>query len=413
LGYNVIKIKNKGDVEMKLLLANDIGNDKMKVLEPGFKQVLKIPSAYKRLQRSPDVHETDVKKNISNLLDNLLVNITSKSIKYNGLYEIGERAIRTSEGVRNMDIQVGNKHKSDLPLINTLGYAAASVVQKEFDKKGVLPIHLTADVYMSSAIPASQHTAGTAKYLEDRFTDDTHIVIVYVGNEAVTVQLTFKEVKVTKEGVAALYAIFGAKKDMFVEFVNEYHLDNIDGTFFTESKIMHVDIGSGTTEYVFTVGVNPRPEQCTGERQGVGHAVQTAIELMKDERPGLNINRQQFVKYIEKPDEYSKDHDLAADCLRMARINQVEAISGDIVKKYNITLASEPEIIAVYGGGSIEFKDDMYPEVKEFTDSVDAKLLWIPKEYAVDMNVTGLDALNRNLLFVEEYQEALGELTNV
>ncbi|RPJ98037.1 hypothetical protein [Priestia endophytica] len=54
---------------MKLILANDIGNDKMKILEPGMKEVVKVPSAYKRINRKPSVHENDVKKNVTNLID--------------------------------------------------------------------------------------------------------------------------------------------------------------------------------------------------------------------------------------------------------------------------------------------------------------------------------------------------------
>ncbi|KYG33072.1 ParM/StbA family protein [Priestia endophytica] len=392
---------------MKLILANDIGNDKMKILEPGMKEVVKVPSAYKRINRKPSVHENDVKKNVTNLIDQLLVHISSSSIRRDGLYMIGERAIQTTEGVSNMDIAVHEKHSSDLPLINTLGYAAARVVQKHYEEKGELPQSLKAEVGMSSAIPASQHNVETAKQLEERFMETSHVVIVYVGQEQVTVELNFSQLKVTKEGIPALYAIFEAPNDMFKEFSKEYGLKKVDGSYFMNSKIMHIDIGSGTTEYIYSVGVNPQPEQCTGERRGVGHAVEEAIQLMKEERKGLNINRQQFAKYIERPDEYPKDHNLAVHFLREARINQVDFILEDVERKYTTTLSSEPEYLACYGGGSIEFKEDMYKYLKEFADSVDAKVLWIPEQYAVDMNVKGLDILNRNMLFTEEYKETV------
>ncbi|MFS0891050.1 hypothetical protein [Peribacillus frigoritolerans] len=389
----------------KLILANDIGNDKMKILEPGMEEVIKIPSAYKKITRKPQVHESDIKKNVINLLDQLLVHITSKSIRREGLYLIGERAIQTTEGVSNMDISVHEKHSNDLPLINTLGYAAARAVQKEYEKSGTLPKTLSVEVLMSSAIPASQHNVDTAKQLENRFMDAEHVVIVYVGQESVTVELNFKQVKVTKEGIPALYAIFEGSEDMFEEFLKEYNLKSIDGSFFTDAKLMHVDIGSGTTEYIYSVGVNPKPDQCTGERRGVGHAVEEAINLMKDERKGLHINRQQFAKYIERPDEYPKDHKLAVECLKESRINQVDFILDDVENKYTTTLSSEPEYIVCYGGGSIEFKPDMYKFLKEFADTVDAKVLWIPEKYAVNMNVRGLDILNKNMFFEEEYVE--------
>lgn len=389
---------------MKLILANDIGNDKMKIIEPGVEGVTKIPSAYKRVSRKPQVHETDVQKNVVNLLDQLLVHITSPSVRRDGLYMIGNRAIQTTEGVTNMDIAVTEKHTNDLPLINSLGYAAARAVQKEYESTKELPKVIDLEVYMSTAIPASQHNIETAKHLEDRFKEG-HIVVVYVGKETVTVQVEFKGIKVTKEGIPALYSIFEAPSDMFTEFSKEYGLKGIDGSYFMNSKIMHSDIGSGTTEYIYSIGVNPQPDLCSGERRGVGHAIEEAISLMAEDRKGLNINRQQFANYIEKPDEYPKDHNLAVEHLKEARINQVDFILGDIEKRYSVTLASEPEYIAVYGGGSIEFKDDMYKELKEFADSVDAKVLWVPKKYAVNMNVMGLDILNKNMLFVEQYND--------
>ncbi|WP_242490721.1 hypothetical protein [Priestia endophytica] len=258
---------------MKLILANDIGNDKMKILEPGMKEVVKVPSAYKRINRKPSVHENDVKKNVTNLIDRLLVHISSPSIRRDGLYMIGERAIQTTEGVSNMDIAVHEKHSSDLPLINTLGYVARRAVHKHYDAEGNLPQSIKAEVGMSSAIPTSQHNIETARQLEERFMDTSHVVIVYVGQEQVTVELNFSQVKVTKEGTPALYTIFEAPNDMFKEFSKEYGMKKVDGSYFMNSKIMHIDIGSRTTEYIYSVGINPQSEQCTGERRGVGHAV--------------------------------------------------------------------------------------------------------------------------------------------
>lgn len=401
----------KGVVFMKYILSNDIGNDKMKVLEPGMEKVFKMPNVYKKVLRALPSQDHDTHKNVLNLMDELVVHITSNAIRYQGMFMIGERALQSTEDLRNMDIYNEEKHKSDLPIINTLGYVAARAVQKEYELNNALPTELLkVEAYMSCSIPASQHNADTAKYLEDRFTDNTHLVVVFVGNEKVTVEIKFVKVKVTKEGVPALYAIFEGPEDMFDEYKKEYELSNVTGKDFRQSKIMHNDIGSGTVEYVYTIGVNPRPNQCTGARFGVGHAVQNAIDLMSEERPGLKINRQQFAKFIEHPEQYPKDSDLAINCMKDARLIQVELIQNDIESKYNSVLASEPEIIAVYGGGSIEFKDDMYKHLKVFADSVNAKVLWIPARYAVDMNVKGLDILNRNMFFKEEYKELVEQL---
>ena len=385
-----------------------MGNNNFKALEPNMEAVFHMPNVYRRLVKPSSVHESNTEKNVSNLLDQLVVHITSNAIRFGGLYAVGEKALETTIGVRNLDIVIEQKHKSDVVLINTLAYIAGRSVQLDYAKNKTLSEDvIEVETYLSCAIPAGQHTTETATFLENRFLQHTHLVIVYVGNKQVTVKITFKKAKVLKEGVPALYAILEGEKDMFTEFMSTYDLTDIDGKYFANKKIMHNDIGSGTIEYVYTVGVNPRPEQCTGERYGVGHAIQSAIQLMEDKRKGLSINRHQFSKIIENPEEYPKDRELAINCLAEARINQIEHIQNDIEIKYNTKMNGEPEVIAVYGGGSIEFKDDMYDLLKEFADEVNAKLLWIPSKYAVDLNAKGLDFLNRKVLFKEEYKELL------
>lgn len=390
------------------VLANDIGNDKMKIREAENpdSRVYKIESAYRRLTKKPEVQELDLHKNVVGLLDNLVVNITSDSIKRSGLYAIGKKATNVSKsGLYNMDIELGQKHEDDFMLIGTLGFIAARTVQKEFALNGDVSKSLVTNVYMSTAIPASQHNAITANFLEKRFMENQHIVIVFLGDRQVTVEINFEKVKVLKEGVPALYAILEGNDEMFEEFNETYDL-KWTGEDFADKKIMHTDIGSGTTEYIFTNGVNPVSDRCSGERQGMGHAIAAAIELLKEERKGLSINRQQFSKYIEQPDEYPKDSELAKRFLAETSLEQADSILDSIVSKNARDMSNETEIFAVYGGGSIEFKEEMYDELKEYAESENAKLLWIPKKYAVTMNVDGLNNLNKNLFYSKELKMA-------
>ncbi|MCM3169595.1 MULTISPECIES: ParM/StbA family protein [Peribacillus] len=412
----VNKAKEKGNAKMvtnietktdfTTFLANDIGNDKMKIREsenPN-SDVYKIESAYRRLTKKPEVQELDLQKNVMGLLDNLVVNITSDAIKRSGLYAIGKKATNVSKsGLYNMDIESGEKHEEDFMLIGSLGFIAARTVQKEYALNSEVRPVLSTNVFMSTAIPASQHNAVNAKFLEERFTKNTHIVIVFLGDKQVTVNVTFERVKVMKEGVPALYAILEGENEMFKEFNENYKL-NWTGKDFADKKIMHTDIGSGTTEYIFTNGVNPVSDRCSGERQGMGHAIAAAIELLKDERKGLSINRQQFSKYIEQPNEYPKDSELAKTFLAETSLEQSDSILDSIITKNARDMSNETEIFTVYGGGSIEFKDEMYAELNNYAESQNAKLLWIPQKYTVTMNVDGLNNLNRNLFYSKELE---------
>ncbi|ARP44539.1 hypothetical protein GTHT12_03670 (plasmid) [Geobacillus thermodenitrificans] len=379
---------------MKLVVANDIGNSETKMIVND--TLIKQPSVVKRLLSKPNVTETNVEKNIANLLDELIVHVTSNAIKRSGLYFIGKRANMTADKVENMNIKLGNKSKHDIPVLMTLSMLAARSVQLAYQENQELPPSISVDVSMTTAIPASEYSADQARYLEGRFTSNDHVVIVYVGETPVTVTLHFQTVKVTQEGIPALYALLESENEILKNY-NEHYKKQAVPKDFANKRILHVDIGDGTTEYVYTVGINPVTDVCSGEKRGVGHATEEATQLLKEEVGGfLNLNRQQFMDIFRDPSHHL--HDLAVRFMQEARYSQAQRILEDIQEKYS-DIAGNVDVIAVYGGGSIQFKEELYEELLDFANTVHCEVLWIPEKYAVDMNVNGLHVINEKILF--------------
>lgn len=379
---------------MKLVVANDIGNSETKIIVND--TLIKQPSVVKRLLSKPNVMETNVKKNIANLLDELIVHVTSNAIKRSGLYFIGKRANMTADKVENMNIKLGNKSKHDIPVLMTLSMLAARSVQLAYQENQELPSSMSVDVFMTTAIPASEYSADQARYLEGRFTSNDHVVIVYVGETPVTVTLHFQTVKVTQEGIPALYALLESENEILKNY-NEHYKKQAVPKDFANKRILHVDIGDGTTEYIYTVGMNPVTDVCSGEKRGVGHATEEATQLLKEEVGGfLNLNRQQFMDIFRDPSHHL--HDLAVRFMQEARYSQAQRILEDIQEKYS-DIAGNVDVIAVYGGGSIQFKEELYEELLDFANTVHCEVLWIPEKYAVDMNVNGLHVINEKILF--------------
>jgi plasmid segregation protein ParM len=379
---------------MKLVVANDIGNSETKMIVNG--TLIKQPSVVKRLLSKPNVMETNVEKNIANLLDELIVHVTSNAIKRSGLYFIGKRANMTADKVENMNIKLGNKSKHDIPVLMTLSMLAARSVQLAYQENQELPPSISVDVSMTTAIPASEYSADQARYLEGRFTSNDHVVIVYVGETPVTVTLHFQTVKVTQEGIPALYALLESENEILKNY-NEHYKKQAVPKDFANKRILHVDIGDGTTEYIYTVGMNPVTDVCSGEKRGVGHATEEATQLLKEEVGGfLNLNRQQFMDIFRDPSHNL--HDLAVRFMQEARYSQAQRILEDIQEKYS-DIAGNVDVIAVYGGGSIQFKEELYEELLDFANTVHCEVLWIPEKYAVDMNVNGLHVINEKILF--------------
>lgn len=379
---------------MKLVVANDIGNSETKMIVND--TLIKQPSVVKRLLSKPNVMETNVEKNIANLLDELIVHVTSNAIKRSGLYFIGKRANMTADKVENMNIKLGNKSKHDIPVLMTLSMLAARSVQLAYQENQELPPSISVDVSMTTAIPASEYSADQARYLEGRFTSNDHVVIVYVGETPVTVTLHFQTVKVTQEGIPALYALLESENEILKNY-NEHYKKQAVPKDFANKRILHVDIGDGTTEYIYTVGMNPVTDVCSGEKRGVGHATEEATQLLKEEVGGfLNLNRQQFMDIFRDPSHHL--HDLAVRFMQEARYSQAQRILEDIQEKYS-DIAGNVDVIAVYGGGSIQFKEELYEELLDFANIVHCEVLWIPEKYAVDMNVNGLHVINQKILF--------------
>lgn len=375
---------------MELVVGNDIGNSETKTIVNDV--LIKQPSVIKRLLKKPDFTEVDDRKNVINLLDELVVNVSSGALKRDGLYFVGKRANLSADRVENINIKLGNKHRNDIPVIMTLSMLSARAIQLHYQNENEVPSLLELDIDMITAIPASEYSKEKAEQLQKRFLDHEHIVTVYISGKSVTVKLSFNFVKVTQEGVPALYAFLESDEDILYDYKKIYPNDGLEPKSLKDKKILHVDIGDGTTEYIYTIGLNPVVDACSGERRGVGHATEEATKLIKDEVGGyLDINRQQFIEIYR--DETNNLHDLAKQFMSEARFLQSNQILEDIEEKYISNTAGNVDIIAVYGGGSIQFKSELYDSLLEFAETVKCKLLWVPENYAVDMNVNGMMVL--------------------
>lgn len=373
----------------------DIGNSELKMMING--ELIKQQNVNKRIFGRVKSKEGSLQHSVTNLMNDIHVHVTSNAIERDGKFYVGYRAAHSNGKPDALDIELGDKHKRDLPVVNVLSVMASKAVQTVYNEGEELPKNIEIPASLILAIPASEYEPSKARFLESRFKDNEHVVIVYVGEEKVTVQITFEVVKVTREGVPALYAIFEGESDMFTDFCELYELKNIDGQYFKDKKVLHADIGDGTTEYIYSNGLNPVPDACWGEKRGIGHAIEGAIKLLQEEyEGGVDINRQQFSELVTDSDD--KKHGKAVEFLEETRYMQAQDIYNDIEKSYIYKTASKAEVLAVYGGGSIALKDDLYKKLLEFSSVNDIQLLWIPKKYATEMNVKGMEILSEKLL---------------
>lgn len=383
---------------MKYRVATDVGNSTSKSIIYSATTRKSIATKQKSviapMLTLPTFSEDDEAQAVVNLTNNLVVHITSQSVPV-GLYAIGEKANKMP-GNRNMNIRTGEKHKHDIPVIMPLATIAANAVQDYYKEHSKLPNELDVTAEYSTAIPAREFKPEIARALESRLTGD-HIVTVYATSNPVKVNLKISQSKVVQEGIPAVYAIVEGPEALLSEYHSDYNSETINKDY-AKKKLLIVDIGDGTTEFVYIVNGKPDTDLSDGDRLGVGHAAAAAKKLF-DELTATNIsmNRQQYMDAVL--DETHHFHADAVSAMNMANIQQAEQISEFVQEMFLDRLAGNVDEIVVLGGGSATFKIALYPMLKHFAESVDARVLWIPEKFAPSLNAVGLNILNEKVFY--------------
>lgn len=384
-------------MKLSYLVGNDNGNSEQKIVVNG--KMYKFPNVYSVVANKINDEEITAEEMVPGLLDHLFVTVQSRSINGAHTVFVGKRAIQEGKNVHSMNIQLTRKHKEDLPIINTLANLAAIGVKESFQKKKKIVNEIEITVDMTTALPTSQWDLEKSEYFSNRFMGQQHLVTVHLGKTDILVKINFEYVKTVREGVISLFGIIENEKgeyrndDLFKEFMEAYNIEEMDGSYFKDAKILHADIGDGTTEYSVTNGYKTEG-QTHGRPHGLGHAIEIAIQNFVDDI-GIDVSRQKFSQYLIGKNE--KYHSEAHKHMRVAKQELAKRISEELMVT-SLNLQHDYKCMVIYGGGSIELKDVMYGELKAFCDSVRVQLLWIDKKYATEMNAKGLEIFTNVML---------------
>lgn len=323
---------------------------------------------------------------MNSLFDNLTVQTFSNGINQDGLYFIGNKALLSPDGIRNMPISNGAKSEHDIPLLTSLSMLAGIGLKQFYRQTEKLPKTLSLNVKMATAIPSSEYSKSSAKRLEERFSGE-HTINLFVGESTVLVTINITHCKVTEEGKTSMLAFLNSDSSILRHYNDEYS-KNMTPADFSEALSLHADIGDGTSEIVYTKGFNPVPNGSKGLRVGVGHATKNAINLYKEALGGKvgEITRQHFMVALNGKTEKAK---IAREQMEKATKTQAFKILDSISEGFADITSSTADYFFVHGGGSIIFKKDLYEELIKFANQVHSEVVWIPEEHATTMNSKG------------------------
>lgn len=371
------------DFLINLKVGNDNGNSEQDIIIEG-EQICQ-PNVCAKTRKLPlldEVHSGDIIKNIH---DNLLVTIDSPTATP-GIYYVGNYALNSGQRVKNIEVGIdNNKIESEIVVINTLAHIAAFAAKKAYlEDKNIRNINVIVD--MATALPISQYNKQAAKSFAAKFLNDSqHKVTVHVGPTRINVEIKFDFVKVIPEGVTATWAL-QAKNEIYEEHNNNTN-ENLNKDYFKNKNMLHIAIGEGTTEFPITKGIVFDPNFIKGSNNGIGIAIDKALDEFKEELGLIHYSRQKYSEVLR--DKGHKYYEIASDIV----YDYVEEQANEILHhaKNEIQRANnEIDIIVVYGGGSILMREHLETKLKQYCERAKIKLLYIPKNYAVTLESEGL-----------------------
>jgi plasmid segregation protein ParM len=389
---------------MHFYVGNDNGNSEHDLMIDG--RLIASPNVNVGVEVLPWSDEQTAESFIPALQEQLVVTIDSPSARP-GMYYIGKFALDSGEIVDSLQIGIDRKSETDIPLINTLAHIAAVAVQKAYEEEKQVPLSLEVQVDMATALPVTEHSDERAAAFERRFMSGIHHVTVHLGTHRTSVKLDFPYTKVVPEATTAIFTLQKDQEgnwregEIFADFAAAYGLDKKKGTkfngaYFKDKRILHADIGDGSTEYPITEGNKFLRQFVLGSHHGIGYAIEESLQEFNQQIHLPDSPRQFFSDVIKNPKH--KYHGRALRVLKRPLETQAKQIILNI--KRQLTKArNEIDLICVYGGGSILLRNILQPMLIELCAERELQLFYVPEDYAVQLNALGLDAFVRGKIF--------------
>jgi plasmid segregation protein ParM len=403
-------------VKLNFVVGNDNGNSEHDILIAGALadgMLIQSPNVNCQVDSIPWSEGLSPESFIPNLQDQLVVTIASPTV--NGMYYVGQFALDSGEVVNNMQVGIDYKHEVDLPVINTLAHIAAKAVQDYYVSKKKVPTAIDVEVDMTTCLPVIQFTQEAAQAFETRFNQGIHTVLVHLGRTTVNVKIEFSFVKVIPEATPVIFTLQSddyTGRELMKEFVKEnYDPEQFidDGSepdvYFEDKRILHCDIGDGTTEYPVTEGEQFLRQFMLGSNHGAGHAIE---EALNDFNRLIHIpdSPRQFLSDVVKNPNH-KYYKRAMQVLQRPLHSQAQQIAKNILKQLSKT-RNEIDIICVYGGGSILMRPYLYDALKKICSEREIKLFYVPQQHAVTLGVLGLYSFTEGPIFKALKERANG-----
>lgn len=397
----------------KYYAASDLGNDTVKIdINHESFDVPSVISKAENNERITFISRKDADDYMRNFFDHLEATVTSASVNTHGHFLVGRAAVNSRVTPRRFDINnFSLKSDDDLSIILNLVLLAGKCVKDAyFNHANLSQLHM--NVYLATALPIREGKAvGVIKQYQSKYLQNDHIVTFDNFKDPISVNLHFVKVIVGLEGQAAQLALTNSKQiypklanSLLADFKAHYDQTNITiDNIVNASNIIGIDIGGKTVDFpVFTNG-EANINVSDSSLKGYDSVLQTAItDLQNHMRNFDNIGQlENYLAQGASPFDPSSYQQVA----QIVKANSQDLVQSilDNVSKLMREASLNPDLVFVYGGGSIPLNRDtdlrqlLDEKLSSFNGNKRIPIIWIDQAYAQKLNKLGLE-LYLNLL---------------
>ena len=387
--------------------ASDLGNDTVKIQIND--ENVSIPSVIGNANDNEKVifmNKAEENDYMKHFFDHLEASVTSASVKTTGHLLVGQAAINNRVAPRRFDINnFSFKSQDDLSLILNLVILAAKRVKDAYFNHEELS-QLKMSVNLATALPIREgKQPGVLKNYQEKYLQNDHIVTFNNFKNPISVNLHFEKVMVTLEGQTAQIALTNSAiaypelaNSLLTDLKANYNLPNISlDDILHLSNIMGIDIGGKTIDLPVFINGKANTNVSDSSFKGYDNVLQAAItELQNHMRNFANIG--QLESYLEQgpnpfdPSSYQQVQNIVKNNSKDLVQSIIDSVSK-VMGQANLN----PDVIYVYGGGSIPLSRDtnlrkqLNDKLLSFNGNRMIPIIWVDAKYAQLLNKLGLE----------------------
>lgn len=320
----------------------------------------------------------------------------------------GVRSLSADGAFEEFDtIGRASKAKQPLSKILLLGVFAAKALRDYVrDHDGALPVgELQVVARAALALPITEFLRHREAYAAD-LRAGAHLVVIENFETKVAVRISFADVQVLAEGASAQYAIVAKGEHLMNAMLADVRsrgdqqsavLEGITAAdVLAATNTIGIDVGEGTVNLVSFINGKFNVDASQTFTKGYGSVLSGAIKAMEDQ--GIEsgfTSRKELADFLQrKPSVLKRGF---YDRVRQFVDEEAKFFSDEVAEKLGgvlRTVGATAEVAFVYGGGSGQIKDALYPallaKVAEMNSIEAFPVFYLDASYSRHLNREGL-----------------------